>query len=102
MASRITLAFAVLALCASAHAVTFRWSSQGDATTQDPHAQDEGFTKSFNALVYDRLMARNKDMSLAPGLATSWKSAAPNRWVFTIRKGVKFHDGTPLTADDVV
>jgi peptide/nickel transport system substrate-binding protein len=92
----------VLGLSSAAGAVTFRWSSQGDAATQDPHAQDEGFTKSINAMVYDRLMVRNKDMSLGPGLATSWKSTGPTKWVFTLRKGVKFHDGTTLTADDVV
>jgi peptide/nickel transport system substrate-binding protein len=101
---RLQALFACLAfiLSSAAGAATFRWASQGDVATQDPHAQDEGFTKANNALVYDRLMARNKDMSLAPALATAWRSAAPNRWVFTLRKGVKFHDGTPFTADDVV
>ncbi len=96
------LACLVLCLPLAAGAATFRWASQGDAATQDPHAQDEGFTKSQNALVYDRLMLRNKDMSLAPGLATAWKNTAPGKWTFTLRKGVKFHDGTPFTADDVV
>jgi peptide/nickel transport system substrate-binding protein len=102
MLFRALIACLVFALSSAAGAATFRWSSQGDAATQDPHAQDEGFTKSINALVYDRLMARNKDMSLASGLATSWKSVSPTKWVFTLRKGVKFHDGTPFTADDVV
>ena len=102
MRLRALVACAVLALPAAAGAATFRWASQGDVATQDPHAQDEGFTKSNNNLVYDRLMGRNKDMSLAPFLATSWKAAAPNRWVFTLRKGVKFTDGTPFTAADVV
>lgn len=96
--------FAACCLLAAtaAGAATFRWSSQSDAATQDPHAQDEGFTKSINAMVYERLMGRAKDMSLAPGLATSWKSAGPAKWVFSLRKGVRFQDGTPFTADDVV
>jgi peptide/nickel transport system substrate-binding protein len=102
MRLRILAACFLLSLCSAAGAATFRWSSQGDAATQDPHAQDEGFTKSINALVYDRLMLRNKDMSLIPGLATSWKGAGPAKWVFQLRKGVRFHDGTPFTADDVV
>jgi peptide/nickel transport system substrate-binding protein len=102
MRIRALIACALVFVSTAAGAATFRWASQGDVATQDPHAQDEGFTKANNNLVYDRLMGRNKDMSLAPWLATEWKSKSPTTWVFTLRKGVKFHDGTPFTADDVV
>ena len=80
----------------------FRWSSSGDITTQDPHGQDEGFTKSFNALVYERLIMPGKDMSPTAWLATSWKTVSPTQRVFYLRRDVKFQDGTPMTADDVV
>ena len=83
-------------------AKNFRWSSSGDATTQDPHGQDESFTKSINNLVYERLIQPAKDMSPTPWLATSWKNTSPTKWVVTLRKGVKFHDGSAFTADDVV
>jgi peptide/nickel transport system substrate-binding protein len=83
-------------------AKTFRWSTKGDATTQDPHGQDESFTKSINSLVYERLIQPGKDMSPTPWLATSWKVVSPTKRVINLRKGVKFHDGTLLTADDVV
>ena len=83
-------------------AKNFRWSSAGDITTQDPHGQDEGFTKSFNALVYERLIMPGKDMSPTPWLATSWKTVSPTQRIFYLRKDVKFQDGTPMTADDVV
>jgi peptide/nickel transport system substrate-binding protein len=85
-----------------ASAKTFRWASKGDATTQDPHGQDESFTKSINALVYERLIQPGKDMSPAPWLATSWKVLSPTKRVVTLRKGVKFQDGSLMTADDVV
>lgn len=42
------------------------------------------------------------DYSLEPRLATKWEARKPDEWVFTIREGVKWHDGSPLTADDVV
>jgi peptide/nickel transport system substrate-binding protein len=93
-----------LALCLSfaAPAKNFRWSSQGDVVTQDPHGQDETFTKSINAMIYERLIMPGKDMSPTPWLATSWKTVSPTQRVFQLRKDVKFQDGTPMTADDVV
>ncbi len=93
-----------LAVCLSfaVPAKNFRWSSQGDVVTQDPHGQDETFTKSINAMIYERLIMPGKDMSATPWLATSWKAVSPTQRVFYLRKDVKFQDGTPLTADDVV
>ncbi len=42
------------------------------------------------------------DLTLVPALAVSWKFVDPTTWQFTLRRGVTFHDGTPLTAEDVV
>src|SRR5439155_21835940 len=51
----------------------------------------------------EQLVFADKNSVLRPRLATSWKaSKASKSWTFKIRKGVKFHDGTPLSADDVV
>ena len=52
--------------------------------------------------VCESLVRLNDDMSISPGLATKYENRTPNTWVYTIREGVKFHDGTTLTADDVV
>ena len=103
--SRAIVAAASAALALSvctADAKTFRWSTKGDATTQDPHGQDESFTKSINGLVYERLFQPGKDMSPTPWLALSSKVVGPNKRTITLRRGVKFQDGTPFTADDVV
>ncbi|GAA1884434.1 glutathione ABC transporter substrate-binding protein GsiB [Paeniglutamicibacter psychrophenolicus] len=54
------------------------------------------------ANVCESLVRLNDDMSISPGLAEKYENRTPNTWVYTIRQGVKFHDGTTLTADDVV
>jgi len=85
-----------------AEAKTLRWSSQGDYLTADPMAQNELLTNSINGHVYESLVERGKKLEILPALATSWKQTSPTVWVFNLRKGVKFHDGSDFTADDVV
>ena len=94
--------FAALILSLPVPAKHFRWASQGDAASLDPHAQNENVTNQVNGMVYERLVDYDKKMQLVPVLATSWENPEPNRWIFKLRQGVKFHDGTPFTADDVV
>jgi peptide/nickel transport system substrate-binding protein len=91
-----------LALSLGASAKTLRIGNQGDALSMDPHSLNESLQLSVTGNVYEGLTARGKDLSLQPGLATSWKQTSPTVWRFELRKGVKFHDGTPFTADDVV
>jgi peptide/nickel transport system substrate-binding protein len=52
--------------------------------------------------VYENLTQRGKDYSIIPWLATSWENVAPNKWIVKLRQGVKFTDGSAMTADDVV
>ena len=83
-------------------AQTLRWASQGDPLTMDPHSQNEGLTNAVNGQVYERLTRRNRQLEIVPSLATEWQQTGPTTWRFRLREGVRFHDGTPLTADDVV
>jgi peptide/nickel transport system substrate-binding protein len=83
-------------------AKTLRWSSQGDYQTADPYSQNESLTNLFAQQVHDTLVTRDKDMKIVPGLAVSWIQVNPTTWRFNLRKAVKFHDGAPFTADDVV
>jgi len=100
------LATAVLsALCAASLSVgaqTVRIANQGDALSLDPHSLNESLQLSTTNNVYETLVGRNKDLSVAPVLATSWKQTSPTVWRFELRKNVQFHDGTPFTADDVL
>ncbi|MGN6125424.1 MAG: ABC transporter substrate-binding protein [Humibacter sp.] len=52
--------------------------------------------------VCESLLRLNPDWTLSPGLATSYSHPTPTTWVYEIRQGVTFHDGTPMTAADVV
>ena len=99
---RAVLLSVTLACAGPAAAKTFRWASQGDAASLDPHAQNENVTNQIALLAYESLLQYDKQMKLTPMLATSWENPEPKRWIFHLRKGVKFHDGTPFTADDVV
>ncbi len=101
---RLATFVAAIAIAAApfATAKTLRWSSQGDYLTADPHAQNELLTNSINGHVYESLVMRGKKLEILPGLAESWKQMSPTVWVFNLRKGVKWHDGTDFTADDVV
>src|SRR5690606_34666361 len=51
--------------------------------------------------VYDSLIALGPDMKRMPGVALTWTPQGESKWRFTLRDGVKFHDGTKLTAEDV-
>ena len=93
---------AVSAMNLIASAQTIRIANQGDALSLDPHSLNESLQLSVTLNVYETLVTRNKDLSLAPLLATSWQQTSPTVWRFELRKGVQFHDGTPFTADDVV
>ena len=99
---RSTLLIASLALATAIQAATLRFSSQGDITTMDPHSNNEAFTTSFLDNIYEALVFRGKDMKVEPGLAVSWTRVNPTTMRFKLRPNVKFHDGTPFTAEDVV
>lgn len=78
-----------------------RWTSQGDALTLDPMGQNEGPTNSMNGQIYEPLVNRDRDMALEPALAESWAPMGATGWEFKLREGVKFHDGSAFTAEDV-
>ncbi|HET7794431.1 MAG TPA: ABC transporter substrate-binding protein, partial [Rhizobacter sp.] len=91
-----------VALSSLASAQTLRWATQGDAQTMDPQSQNELLTNAMNGQVYETLVSRGKTMALEAALATEWQQTSPTQWRFKLRPGVKFHDGTPFTADDVL
>ncbi|MHA6265227.1 ABC transporter substrate-binding protein [Arenibacterium sp. CAU 1754] len=98
------LAASAMALTVASPALAenvLRWTSQGDALTMDPHSQNEGPTIAMNGQIYESLVTRDADLVLQPELAESWEAGADG-WTFKLRQGVKFHDGSDFTAEDVV
>ena len=97
-----TLVTAAMITMGAASAQTIRIGNQGDALSMDPHSLNESLQLSVTGNIYEPLVARDANLKLAPGLATSWKQTSPTVWRFELRKGVKFHDGAPFIADDVL
>jgi peptide/nickel transport system substrate-binding protein len=96
--------FACAALVAPARSLAenvVRWTSAAGATSWEPTNFDTPSMTSREQ-VYEALTLTDADLRLRPGLATSWTLAGRNTWRFKLRAGVRFHDGSPLTADDVV
>src|ERR1051325_7802219 len=98
----LRVAMLLLVTLVTAEAKTFRWANDGDANSMDPYARQETFLLLFDMSFYEPLVRRDRAMKLEPGLATEWSRTDPTVWRFRLRQGVKFHDGTPFSAEDVV
>ncbi|AJA64679.1 MULTISPECIES: ABC transporter substrate-binding protein [Bradyrhizobium] len=97
-----TLAGALALAVSPASSQTLRYANQGELKSLDPYTLNESTTHAHLGHVYEGLVTRDKDLKIIPALAESWETPEPTRWRFHLRKGVKFHNGDPFTADDVV
>jgi peptide/nickel transport system substrate-binding protein len=106
MSARHTLfaaAIVTVAVFASpASSQTLRYANQGDLKSLDPYTLRETTTIAHHAHVYEGLVTRDKNLKIVPALAESWETPEPTRWRFHLRQNVKFHNGDPFTADDVI
>jgi peptide/nickel transport system substrate-binding protein len=94
-------AFAV-GLALPADATVFRWANDGDANSMDSYTRQETFLLTFTQNMMEPLVRRDRNLKVEPSLAVSWSQPAPDVWRFALRPNVRFHDGSPFTADDVV
>ena len=104
MSLKTVLAGAALlaALVAPSHAQTLRWAAQNDILTLDPHSQNHATTNAILMHAYEGLTRYDDKRNVEPALATKWTFITPTQVRFELRKGVKFHDGSNFTADDVI
>jgi ABC-type transport system substrate-binding protein len=107
MRALMVLFLILSALTASAQAPpakVLRVGIQSDIQGTNPQRAVDSFSLSVFGNVFDTLVAfQPEGVQIIPALATEWTSDPGFRtWTFTLRQGVKFHDGTPLTVDAVV
>jgi len=103
---KLTVAFLAAALVAvpatvsAAGQLTIGLASEPSSI--DPHFHNLGPNNAVARVMFDRLIMPDDKQQLRPGLAVSWNPIDDTTWEFKLRKNVKFHDGSPFTADDVV
>ena len=100
--TRCLYALCLTLLATLAQADTLRWAGRGDIGTMDPHSFNEGLTDNIVGHIYEQLARRNRQQEIEPALAESWTVVNDTTWRFTMRTGVKFSDGSALTAADAV
>ena len=95
-------AVAAFSLTGVAEAKTLKWGAAREIASLDPYSYGDTFTLSVLNHVYEGLVRYTGDLKIEPALAESWETVSPTVWRFKLRQGVKFHNGNPFTADDVI
>jgi peptide/nickel transport system substrate-binding protein len=67
----------------------------------DPRVGLDAQSERIDELIFDALLTRDEHFNVQPGLAESWEIPNPLTYVFHLHKGVRFHNGNPLTSRDV-
>ena len=93
---------AFLFLVATARADELRIGLASPPGSIDPHFENTITNIALGKHIFDHLIIRDHKMIHTPGLAVSWTPIEDTVWEIKLREGVKWHDGSPFTADDVV
>ena len=81
---------------------TLTWAQGADVTSLDPHQGKETPAIQVNTQIFDTLVTVDPETNeVVPQIAESWEQTDDQTYVFKIREGIKFHDGSDLTAEDV-
>jgi peptide/nickel transport system substrate-binding protein len=90
------------ALALQVQAQELRLGVAAEPTSMDPHFHNLTPNNSMLSHIFEYLVDQDERQRLQPGLAESWKAVDDTTWEFKLRRNVRFHDGTPFTADDVL
>lgn len=102
MKSKLALALMAAGLSFAASAADITVAYDADPVSLDPHEQLSGGTLQMSHMVFDPLVRYTQELDFEPRLAEKWERVDDKTVRFHLRKGVKFHSGNELTADDVV
>lgn len=81
---------------------TLTWAQGADVTSLDPHQGHETPAVQVTSQIFDTLVTLDpKTNEIVPQIADSWEQTDDQTYVFKIHEGIKFHDGSDLTAEDV-
>ncbi len=82
---------------------TLRIKTFGDLRSIDPFISPEYMARNHGYMVYDTLFALDSQLRVQPQMVERWSVGEDGRvWNFTLREGLAFHDGTPVTSEDVI
>ncbi len=98
----VPMLLAGIVACAPARAADIAVGLAAAASSADPHFHELTPNNTLARHVFGALLRTDRDLKPQPDLAASWTLVDDRTWMFTLRPDVKFHDGTPFTADDVV
>ncbi|UJW73810.1 ABC transporter substrate-binding protein [Rhizobium sp. SL42] len=85
-----------------ASAASLTIGSSTEPSSIDPQFSRTGNNQNVAMQIFDRLLETDTTIGIHPALAVSWENTDPLTWQVKLREGVKFHDGSPLTAEDVI
>ena len=95
------LLFATLSCSSKADPETLVMIIESSPTNLDPRVGLDAYSERIDDLIFDDLLTRDDHLNVQPGLAERWEIPDPRTYVFHLHRGVKFHDGRPLTSRDV-
>src|SRR5262245_31631039 len=93
---------AALANPGAGAAKSLKFADTADLLGFDAHFSVSKLTVAYMSNIQEALVRRDENLKLEPALAASWSNPSPTIYRFNLRPNVKFHDGSPFTADDVV
>jgi len=96
------LAFSSVSVSAPSWAQELKIGIKSEPSALDPQFHTLNPNIQVGAYFFDALIAQNAELKTQPALALSWKAIDDTTWEFKLRPGVKFHDGSDFTAEDVV